>query len=180
MEKWWELVKPVDESIVEFLSSQLGIHPVLAKILVQRGITTIESANAFFTPKLEYLHDPIILPGMSEAANRILLPYLTKKRSGFTAIMTLTALRLSRFCIFSSARLVAMLAIISPTARMKAMAFPGLAFRRLWMLARNYSSQLIVALRPLMTSSGPRKMDSMLLSQTITRRATYSPKQLLL
>lgn len=47
MEKKWVIRKSADESKVRELSSELGIDPVLAELLVQRGVNTFEEARAF-------------------------------------------------------------------------------------------------------------------------------------
>lgn len=53
------------------LVSQLGIHPVLCQLIVQRGITTLDEAQRFFHPSLKNLHDPFLLPDMDRAIDRI-------------------------------------------------------------------------------------------------------------
>ena len=51
-EQKWEKLPQGDPEVVSRLSSELGIDPVLATLLVQRGITTFEQARAFFRPSL--------------------------------------------------------------------------------------------------------------------------------
>ena len=53
------------------LSSELGIDPVLAKLLVQRGISTFQEARAFFRPSLDNLHDPFLMKDMDKAVARV-------------------------------------------------------------------------------------------------------------
>lgn len=53
------------------LQQQLNIHPALAQILVQRGITTFEAAHHFFRPQLTDLHDPFLMKDMDVAIQRI-------------------------------------------------------------------------------------------------------------
>ena len=53
------------------LSAALGIPPVLANLLVQRGIETHEEAWQFFNPKLENLHDPFLMKDMDRAVRRV-------------------------------------------------------------------------------------------------------------
>ncbi|HTY37224.1 MAG TPA: hypothetical protein VMH23_08940, partial [Bacteroidota bacterium] len=43
---------------VKRLSDELTVSPVLAEILVKRGIDSFEKAKAFFRPSLEDLNDP--------------------------------------------------------------------------------------------------------------------------
>ena len=53
------------------LAAALDIPPVLANLLVQRGIETEEEAWQFFNPKLENLHDPFLMKDMDRAVERI-------------------------------------------------------------------------------------------------------------
>ncbi|MBR4433000.1 MAG: single-stranded-DNA-specific exonuclease RecJ [Bacteroidaceae bacterium] len=55
----------------EQMSHELGIHSVLCRLLVERGVHGAEEARHFFRPSLTQLHDPFLLDGMKEAVNRI-------------------------------------------------------------------------------------------------------------
>ena len=55
----------------EQMSHELGIHSVLCRLLVERGIHSVEDARHFFRPSLTQLHDPFLLDGMKDAVNRI-------------------------------------------------------------------------------------------------------------
>ena len=69
--KRW-VVKPQGEpQVVENLSAALGIAPVLANLLVQRGIDTVEKAGRFFKPSLAHLHDPFLMTDMDKAVARV-------------------------------------------------------------------------------------------------------------
>ena len=70
MQKRW-VVKSADENKVKALQEALKIHPIICKLLVQRGIETFEEAKAFFRPSLDDLHDPFLMNGMDNAVNRI-------------------------------------------------------------------------------------------------------------
>ena len=71
IEKRWE-VKPLGEkATVEQIASSLHIAPVLANLLVQRGIDTLEKAHKFFNPQLADLHDPFLMTDMDRAVERI-------------------------------------------------------------------------------------------------------------
>ena len=67
----WEDV-PADEASVQLTSSALGVHPVIARLLCQRGLTDPADARRFLEPALEHLHDPFLLAGMREAVDRLL------------------------------------------------------------------------------------------------------------
>ena len=71
IDKRW-VIKPQGESEkVANLASQLSIPPVLANLLVQRGIETYNEATRFFNPKLSDLHDPFLMKDMDKAVERI-------------------------------------------------------------------------------------------------------------
>jgi single-stranded-DNA-specific exonuclease len=53
------------------LTKEANLHPVLAELLVGKGIQTKEEAKKFLKPSLHDLHDPFLLPDMNEAILRI-------------------------------------------------------------------------------------------------------------
>jgi single-stranded-DNA-specific exonuclease len=53
------------------LAEELNINPVLAQLLLQRGITTFDEAKKFFRPQLEDLHDPFLFRDMQKAVERL-------------------------------------------------------------------------------------------------------------
>ncbi|MCC8034520.1 MAG: single-stranded-DNA-specific exonuclease RecJ [Rikenellaceae bacterium] len=69
--KKWVLKSQGDAETVATLASGLGIPPVLANLLVQRGIGTVEEAQRFFDPRLEDLHDPFLMKDMDKAVERV-------------------------------------------------------------------------------------------------------------
>lgn len=71
VEKKWILKEGFDESTVRQLSSELGVDPVLAQLLVQRGVHTFEQARSFFRPNLNDLHDPFLMTDMDKAVERV-------------------------------------------------------------------------------------------------------------
>ena len=70
-EKKWILKETGDPDTVNRLASELGVDPVLALLLVQRGVTTFTDARAFFRPDLKNLHDPFLMKDMDKAVERI-------------------------------------------------------------------------------------------------------------
>ena len=62
---------PGDSGCIKRLASELGVDPVLAQLLVQRGITTFEQARSFFRPSLSNLHDPFLMKDMDKAVDRL-------------------------------------------------------------------------------------------------------------
>ena len=70
-ERKWVLKQPADPETVSRLSAELGIDPVLASLLAQRGVDTFEKARAFFRPSLDSLHDPFLMKDMDKAVERL-------------------------------------------------------------------------------------------------------------
>lgn len=65
------ILAPQDAPEVQILSSALAIPPILAQLLIRRGLHTVEAARAYLTPALSQLSDPFLLTGMREAVTRI-------------------------------------------------------------------------------------------------------------
>ncbi|MGN6508499.1 MAG: single-stranded-DNA-specific exonuclease RecJ [Chitinophaga sp.] len=70
MQKRWT-VKKYQPNEEQQLQSALKIHPILCRLLVQRGITKYEEARHFFRPSLDDLHDPWIMKDMDKAVSRL-------------------------------------------------------------------------------------------------------------
>ncbi len=71
VEKKWILKETAETETISQLSSELGVDPVLAELLVQRGIRTFQQARSFFRPSLEDLHDPFLMQDMDKAVERV-------------------------------------------------------------------------------------------------------------
>jgi single-stranded-DNA-specific exonuclease len=69
----WIFQKQTDEELkqIKTLAEELNISPVLAQLLVQRGITTFDDARVFFRPDLSQLHDPFLMADMDKAVARL-------------------------------------------------------------------------------------------------------------
>ena len=62
----------MDEHLVAALVAASGLSPIVARILVARGISDAEEVKHFLKPDLAYeWHDPAVIPGMQEAAERV-------------------------------------------------------------------------------------------------------------
>jgi len=79
MGKRWRY-QPHDEARIAFLEKAAGVPPVVAQLLVGRGIVDPESAKSFLSVKLSGLRDPDLLPGLSQAADAIYAAIRAKKR----------------------------------------------------------------------------------------------------
>jgi len=75
----WE-TQPCDEARATELAAALGIAPIVARLLCQRGFSDPEVASRFLNPSLDHLHDPMALAGMAAAVERILAAIAAKER----------------------------------------------------------------------------------------------------
>lgn len=70
-EREWRLREPADPDNVAQLAAELGVDPVLATLLINRGVKTFEEARSFFRPSLSALHDPFLMKDMDKAVARL-------------------------------------------------------------------------------------------------------------
>lgn len=66
------VVHPGDPAAQERIASTLNLHPVISRLLVNRGISTPESALLHLKGGLDSLHDPFTMVGLREAVDRIM------------------------------------------------------------------------------------------------------------
>ncbi len=66
----WRL-RPFDRDRIDALSRAANIPPLVAQLLINRGVADAAGAATFFDRRLAGLHDPETLPGVVEAADRI-------------------------------------------------------------------------------------------------------------
>ena len=64
MQNLWTLKPLPDAEIVSCLQESLGVAPIIASLLAQRGINTYEEAKQFFRPQLSDLNDPFLMKDM--------------------------------------------------------------------------------------------------------------------
>ena len=70
LSKRWEIA-PGHPRVEEKLAAALQIRPLAARLLVNRGVTSIDAAREFLAPSLQRLHDPFLMRGMAEAVHRL-------------------------------------------------------------------------------------------------------------
>lgn len=70
MNKRWNILDTENEKTTA-LQGALKIHPVICRVLVQRGVDTFEKAKDFFRPPLSELHSPWLMKDMSNAVERV-------------------------------------------------------------------------------------------------------------
>src|ERR1051326_61878 len=66
----WDL-RTCDADAAATLAKSADLHPIVARLLVQRGVTTPEGAADFLAPTLSQLHSPYLMMGMDRAIERI-------------------------------------------------------------------------------------------------------------
>ncbi|MCK8617231.1 single-stranded-DNA-specific exonuclease RecJ [Fructobacillus sp. M158] len=71
MSRKWQVMAQPDAAASQRLQNDLGLGPVTAGFLVQKGLKTVKEAQAFLNPSFEQLHDPADFYQMTEAVERI-------------------------------------------------------------------------------------------------------------
>jgi len=71
MQKKWLVKTAQDRTRVHEFRSKLKVDPIVAELLLQRGIDTFNAAHNFFRPDLSELHDPFLMKDMSDAVERL-------------------------------------------------------------------------------------------------------------
>jgi single-stranded-DNA-specific exonuclease len=71
MNKKWLLKSVPAAEEIERLKQELHVDSIVAKLLLQKGITTKPEAESFLRPKMEEIHDPFEMKDMKEAIERI-------------------------------------------------------------------------------------------------------------
>ena len=79
MQKRWTILKHDREQTSE-LSKELKCLPIVAAILISRGIDSAEKARKFLSPSIEDLHDPYLLKDLKKAVERILRAIDTEEK----------------------------------------------------------------------------------------------------
>ena len=67
----WKSVPPPDPQVVERLTSELRLPPLVSRLLAARGFGDVEAARTYLRPRLEHLHEPRLMKGMDAAVDRI-------------------------------------------------------------------------------------------------------------
>ncbi|HEV2021345.1 MAG TPA: single-stranded-DNA-specific exonuclease RecJ [Terriglobales bacterium] len=66
----WKL-RQAEDAAVSHLISEAGLSPLIARMLVARGVRTADEARAYLSPQLSHLHSPYLMSGMGAAVERL-------------------------------------------------------------------------------------------------------------
>jgi single-stranded-DNA-specific exonuclease len=76
----WKPAPAPDFQEVGRLSQDTGLSPLVASLLIQRGMASSESVQDFLDPSREKLHDPFLMKDMDNAVARIMKAIERKER----------------------------------------------------------------------------------------------------
>lgn len=71
MQKAWNIKRQPEDGQAEALAAEVGVSPIVARLLLQRGIDTPRLVDAYFNPNLRMLHDPFMMRDMDRAVERV-------------------------------------------------------------------------------------------------------------
>ncbi|MBI5078612.1 single-stranded-DNA-specific exonuclease RecJ, partial [Candidatus Saganbacteria bacterium] len=71
MKKW--LIRPKETEEIKRLCGELPVSPLLAEVLLNRGLGEAAAAERFIHPRVSYLRYPFEIPNIKKAALRVLL-----------------------------------------------------------------------------------------------------------
>jgi single-stranded-DNA-specific exonuclease len=67
----WLFPEENDQTQIRELAVSLNVPLIVARILLNRGISSFEEAKLFLRPSLDHLHDPFLMRDMGSAVDRI-------------------------------------------------------------------------------------------------------------
>ena len=70
MQSVWR-VQPADPQRANTLSQAVGVHPITAQLLLNRGLHEVSQAKRFLNPRLGLFEDPLALPDLARGVSRI-------------------------------------------------------------------------------------------------------------
>lgn len=79
MPKQWRFA-PHDQGTVGRLAQEMSCSPLLAQVLAARGVASKQQADLLYATKITDLHEPDLLPGVPEAAERIVAAIKAQRR----------------------------------------------------------------------------------------------------
>lgn len=94
----WKLADD-NKYIQELLAKELGISPIISRILTNRNILDIETAKKYLSPSLKDLHNPFFMTDMQKGVYRLIKAIFKKEKiviygdydaDGITSVVVLT------------------------------------------------------------------------------------------
>jgi single-stranded-DNA-specific exonuclease len=67
----WIAPKQVEQGLVQRLTEELHLPPLVSRLLVARGLAAVEDARNYLRPRMDQLHPPMAMRGMAEAVERL-------------------------------------------------------------------------------------------------------------
>ena len=67
----WRIAPQPDASDIERIAADVRVHPLIARLLLNRQVTDADEARRFLAPSLDDLFDPYLLPDMEKAVERL-------------------------------------------------------------------------------------------------------------
>ncbi len=75
----WEETTP-DKHLLKHLSTSLDLHESYTRAIINRGVTTVESAKLYIEPDAGLMHSPSLMKDMDKATERIVTALSTHQR----------------------------------------------------------------------------------------------------
>ena len=76
----WKPVLAPNFQQVGNLSQDTGLSPLVASLLIQRGMSTSDDVHDFLDPNRDKLHDPFLMKDMDKAVSRVMKAIDRKER----------------------------------------------------------------------------------------------------
>lgn len=80
MQNFVQLGRGIDNALVKTVAKENGISPLLAHALCSRGLTEKKEILRFLYPRLSHMHDPMLLPDIELATERIRYAIVNNER----------------------------------------------------------------------------------------------------
>jgi single-stranded-DNA-specific exonuclease len=130
-QKMWK-VRPPTPVLSSIIARKLGISSIIAQILINRGIHTIEQGRCFLGGELDRLHRPLLFKDMGRAVERILKAARTGERILVYGDYDTDGITAAPCCLKCSNAWVRTPPALSPTVWLKDTAWTLLSCKKSW------------------------------------------------